>query len=72
MSVVSMIAIAPSAFADHHDVTVDMAIGSGFPDSGCENTDECYLSSTVAVLGMKQSGSQPGVSDPTAFVIVIS
>ena len=46
MSVVSLIAIAPSAFADHENVTVQMAVGSGVPDS-C--TTECYLPSTVTI-----------------------
>jgi len=46
MSVVSMVAIAPSAFADHENVTVQMAVGSGVPDS-C--TTECYLPSTVTI-----------------------
>ena len=34
MSVVSLIAIAPSAFADHHEVTITNAPGSSTP--GCE------------------------------------
>ena len=37
MSVASMIAIAPSAFAAHHEVTVTNAPGSATP--GCEETD---------------------------------
>jgi len=42
MSVVSMIAIAPSAFAD---VTVENAAGSSTP--GCE--PECFIPSTVTI-----------------------
>jgi len=38
----SLISIAPSAFADHVTVEVDIAVGSG-PNSGCETTDECYI-----------------------------
>jgi len=34
MSVVSMIAVAPSAFAAHHEVTIENAPGSSTP--GCE------------------------------------
>ena len=45
MSVVSMIAIAPSAFAD---VTVTNAAGSSTP--GCEDTaDGCFIPSTVTI-----------------------
>ena len=42
MSVVSMIAIAPSAFAD---VTVENAAGSSTP--GCE--PDCFIPSTVTI-----------------------
>jgi len=44
MSVVSMIAIAPSAFAD---VTVTNAPGSSTP--GCEETNECFIPNPVTV-----------------------
>ena len=45
LSVVSMIAIAPSAFAD---VTVTNAAGSSTP--GCEDTaDGCFIPSTVTI-----------------------
>jgi len=47
MSVVSMIAIAPSAFADHHAATVTNAPGSATP--GCEATDDCFIPSTVTI-----------------------
>jgi len=47
MSVVSLIAIAPSAFAAHHEVTITNAPGSATP--GCEETNSCFLPSTVAI-----------------------
>ena len=47
MSVVSMIAIAPSAFAAHHEVTITNAPGSATP--GCEETDSCFIPSTATV-----------------------
>ena len=47
MSVVSMIAIAPGAFADHHAATVTNAPGSATP--GCEETDDCFIPSTVTI-----------------------
>ena len=71
LSVVSMIAIAPSAFADHENVTVDMAVGSGA--QGCEETDECYLPSTVTGFGMKQSGAHSWLlAEPATASIVTS
>ena len=47
MSVASMIAIAPSAFAAHHEVTVTNAPGSSTP--GCEETDSCFIPSTATI-----------------------
>ncbi len=47
MSVVSMIAIAPGAFADHHAVTVTNAPGSATP--GCEDTDDCFIPSVATI-----------------------
>ena len=47
MSVVSLIAIAPSAFAAHHEVTITNAPGSSTP--GCEDTDSCFIPSTATV-----------------------
>ena len=47
MSVVSMIAIAPSAFAAHHEVTITHAPGSSTP--GCEETDSCFIPSAATV-----------------------
>jgi predicted secreted protein with PEFG-CTERM motif len=47
MSVVSMIAIAPSAFAAHHEVTITNAPGSSTP--GCEETDSCFIPSAATV-----------------------
>jgi len=45
MSVVSMIAIAPSAFAAHHEITITNAPGSETP--GCE--PDCFIPSTATV-----------------------
>jgi predicted secreted protein with PEFG-CTERM motif len=48
LSVVSMVAIAPQAFADHHMQTVTNAPGSSVP--GCEETaDGCFIPSTVTI-----------------------
>jgi len=47
MSVVSLIAIAPSAFAAHHEVTVTNAPGSATP--GCEETNTCFIPSTATI-----------------------
>ena len=47
LSVVSLIAIAPSAFAAHHEVTITNAPGSSTP--GCEETDNCFVPSTVVI-----------------------
>ena len=47
MSVASMIAIAPSAFAAHHEVTITNAPGSSTP--GCEETDNCFVPSIATV-----------------------
>jgi len=45
MSVVSLIAIAPSAFAAHHEVTIENAPGSSTP--GCE--PDCFIPNPVTV-----------------------
>ena len=37
----------PTAFADHATASVDVAEGSGVP--GCEETDSCYIPSTVTI-----------------------
>ena len=47
LSVVSMVAIAPSAFADHTSATVTNAIGSSTP--GCENTNQCFIPNPVTI-----------------------
>ena len=47
MSVVSMVAIAPNAFAMHHEVTVTNAPGSSTP--GCEETDNCFIPSVATI-----------------------
>jgi len=46
-AIASMVAIAPNAFAAHHEATVTNAPGSSTP--GCENTDNCFLPSTVVI-----------------------
>ena len=45
LSVVSLIAIAPSAFAAHHEVTIENAPGSSTP--GCE--PDCFIPTTATV-----------------------
>ena len=47
LSVVSMVAIVPSAFADHTSATVTNAIGSSTP--GCENTNQCFIPNPVTI-----------------------
>ena len=43
-----IVATTPAAFADHSEVTVEAAMGSGVP--GCEETAEgCYIPSTATV-----------------------
>jgi len=48
LAIFSLIAIAPSAFADHGTATVTNALGSSVP--GCENTAEgCFIPSMVTI-----------------------
>ena len=47
LSVVSMVAIAPSAFADHTSATVTNAAGSSTP--GCEDTNSCFDPNPVMI-----------------------
>ena len=47
MSVVSMVAIAPNAFAMHHEVTITNAPGSATP--GCEETNNCFIPSVATI-----------------------
>jgi hypothetical protein len=43
-----IVAMTPAAFADHSEVTIVPAAGSGAP--GCEETAEgCYIPSTATV-----------------------
>ena len=39
--------VAPSAFADHATASVSNPAGTSVP--GCEETDECYIPSTVTI-----------------------
>ena len=47
LAIFSLIAIAPSAFADHTTAEVDMAVGSSVV--GCETTNECYIPYMVTI-----------------------
>ena len=47
LSVVSMVAIAPNAFADHTSATVTNALGSSTP--GCEDTNSCFDPNPVTI-----------------------
>ena len=49
MSVVSMIAIAPSAFADHHAEIVTNAPGSQNNDSPCQDDNTCFVPNPVTI-----------------------
>jgi len=47
-AIASMVAIAPNAFAAHHEATVTNAPGSSVP--GCEETaDGCFIPNTVTI-----------------------
>ena len=46
-AIASMVAIAPNAFAAHHEVTIENAQGSSTP--GCEETDNCFIPSVATV-----------------------
>ena len=47
-AIASMVAIAPGAFAMHHEATVTNAPGSSTP--GCEDTaDGCFIPSPVTI-----------------------
>jgi len=48
LAIVSVVAIAPNAFAAHHEATVTNAPGSSTP--GCEETaDGCFIPNTVTI-----------------------
>ena len=51
LAIFSLIAVAPSAFAEHGEggmaATVTIAPGSSTP--GCEETDSCFIPSTVVI-----------------------
>jgi len=47
LAIFSLIAIVPSAFADHTTAEVDMAVGSSVV--GCETTNECYVPHMVTI-----------------------
>jgi len=65
LSVVSLIAIAPSAFAAHHEVTITNAPGSSTP--GCEETNSCFLPSTATVdVGAKVTWDNTDTAAHTA------
>ena len=48
VAVIGLMTVKPAAFADHSEVTIEAAAGSGAP--GCEETAEgCYIPSTATV-----------------------
>jgi len=47
LAIFSLIAITPSAFADHTTAEVEMAVGSAIV--GCETTNECYIPYMVTI-----------------------
>ena len=51
LSVVSMIAIAPIAFADHTEVTIDAIAGSG-ADMDCDATDICWTTGRAVSIAV--------------------
>ncbi|MDH3610682.1 MAG: plastocyanin/azurin family copper-binding protein [Nitrosopumilus sp.] len=46
-SIISVVSLSPSAFADHHAVTVSTPEGTSVP--GCETTNECYIPYEVTI-----------------------
>ncbi len=46
-AVFALMVFAPSAFADHANVDVSIAVGSSAP--GCETTNECFVPSEVTI-----------------------
>ncbi len=47
-TIISIVSVTPSIFADHPEVTIETALRSGMPS--CENTDEgCYIPSNAVV-----------------------
>jgi len=67
MSVVSMIAIAPSAFAAHHEVTIENAAGSA---SNKECAPDCFIPNPVTVdLGTIVTWSNTDTAAHTATVV---
>ena len=86
LSVVSMVAIAPSAFADHTEVTIEGVIGAG-SDMECDVTDNCWSTGravSIAVGGeitflntdntphSLSSGSTAGATDYWPVVLVMA
>ena len=63
--VAGIVATTPAAFADHSEVTIEAAQGSGAP--GCEDTAEgCYIPSTATVdVGGKVIMSNPDTAAHT-------
>ena len=59
VAVIGLLTMTPAAFADHSEVTIEAAQGSGAP--GCEETAEgCYIPSTATVdVGGKVIFSNP-------------
>ena len=47
LTVFSIIAITPSAFADHSKVDISMAVGSSTPS--CETNNLCYMPYNAAL-----------------------
>ena len=65
VAVIGLLTITPAAFADHSEVTIEAAQGSGAP--GCEETAEgCYIPSTATVdVGGKVIMSNPDTAAHT-------
>jgi len=65
IAVIGLMTMTPAAFADHSEVTIEAAQGSGAP--GCEETAEgCYIPSTATVdVGGKVIMSNPDTAAHT-------
>ena len=68
LSVVSMIAIAPSAFADHHAATVTNSPGSQNNDSPCQDDNTCFAPNpvTISIGGTVTWDNSDGAAGHTA------
>ena len=69
LAVFSIIAITPSAFADHSKVDINMAVGCSI--AGCETNNMCYMpynEALGAIRPLSKAPSGPSDGDPDVTV----